>query len=129
MDRDWWKVYNDEVIKSFFGVKYSNNKMPPMYNVTHLPEFKSYGNSGASCISMAAQGGASRIILLGFDCQHTDGKSHWHGDHPAHLANAGLIDRWMEKYAEMKSEISGIINASRETAITCFTRAKLEDLI
>ena len=100
-----------------------------MYNVTHLPEFKSYGNSGASCISMAAQGGAKKIILLGFDCQHTNGKSHWHGDHPAHLANAGLIDRWMEKYAEMKSEISGIINASRETALTVFPRQSLESLL
>lgn len=122
-------MYNGEVTKTFFGARYSNNKMPPMYNVKHLEDFKTYGNSGASCVSMAAQGNASRIILLGFDCQHTGGKSHWHGDHPDGLANAGLIEKWLEKYQEMGKEIKGIINASRQTALDVFPKAALESLI
>lgn len=122
-------MYNDEVTKTFFGARYSNNKMPPMYNVKHLEKFKTYGNSGAACVSMAAQGDARRIILLGFDCQHTGGQSHWHGDHPGGLANAGLIEKWLEKYQEMAKEIKGIVNASRQTALNVFPKAALESLI
>ena len=80
---------------------------------------------------MAEQAGASRVILIGFDCGHTGGKSHWHGDHPNGLGNAGLTSQWLENYEKLKQDFAhiDIINASRETAITCFPRARLEDLI
>ena len=80
---------------------------------------------------MAEQAGAARVILLGFDCRHSNGLSHWHGDHPNHLGNAGLTDKWLENYEKLKQDFAhvDIINASRETAITCFPRARLEDLI
>lgn len=80
---------------------------------------------------MAEQGGASRVILLGFDCQHTHGKSHWFGNHPAGLGNAGLTHQWLDKFKQLADDFKHveIINASRETAITCFPRARLEDLL
>ena len=80
---------------------------------------------------MAEQAGAARIILLGFDCSHTGGKSHWHGDHPNNLGNAGLTHQWLDKFKQLADDLKHveIINASRETAITCFHRARLEDLI
>lgn len=80
---------------------------------------------------MAAQGGASRIILIGFDAQHTNGRAHWFGNHPVGLGNAGMTDKWLENFEKLKQDFShiDIINASRETAITCFRRARLEDLL
>ena len=80
---------------------------------------------------MAAQAGAKTIILVGFDCQHSSGRSHWHGDHPNHLGNAGMTHKWHEKFAELSRDFShiDIINASRETALTCFPRKPLESLL
>lgn len=131
IDRDWWKTYINEVCEIFDGQRFSKNTQNPSYNVIHLSDFNTYGNSGAGCISMAAQGEAARIILLGFDCQHTDSRSHWHGDHPPNLGNAGMTKQWRDKFRELSHDLShiDIINASRETALTCFKRAKLEDLI
>ena len=131
IDRDWWKTYLNEINATFKGERYSSNSQNPSYNVTQLKELNTYGNSGASCISVAEQAGAARVILLGFDCRHTGGKSHWHGDHPAGLGNAGLTDQWLDKFKQMADDFKHveIINASRETAITCFPRARLEDLI
>jgi len=80
---------------------------------------------------MASQAGAARIILLGFDCCHTNGRSHWHGDHPHHLGNAGLTSQWLDNFKQLADDFKHIeiINASRETAITCLPRARLEDLL
>ena len=99
--------------------------------MVQLKEFDSYGNSGAGCISMAAQAGAKTIILVGFDCQHSGGRSHWHGDHPHHLGNAGMTHQWLENYERMAQDFDTIeiINASRETALTCFPRKRLESLL
>jgi len=124
-------LHIDEVNQVFAGERYSKNSQHPSYNVTQLKDFDSYGNSGAGCISMAAQGGAARIILLGFDAQHTNGRAHWFGNHPVGLGNAGMTDKWLDKFAQLADDFShiDIINASRETALTCFKRARLEDLL
>lgn len=124
-------MYADEVNVVFTGERYSKNSQHIAYNVKQLKELDTYGNSGAACISMAAQGNAARVILLGFDCQHTNGNSHWHGDHPLGLGNAGLTDKWLENYSKMAQDFAhiDIINASRQSAITCFRRASLEDVL
>ena len=127
IDRDWWKTYIDEINATFKGGRYSSNSQNKSYNVTQLKGIGTYGNSGASCISMAEQAGAARVILLGFDCRHTGGKSHWHGDHPAGLGNAGLTHQWLDKFKQLADDFSHIeiINASRETAITCLHEQNL----
>lgn len=66
--------------------------------------------------------------MLGYDCQRTGGKVHWHGDHPKGLGNAGSMPKWPQQFAKLKAAMAGveIINCSRETALTCFTRGDLE---
>jgi len=133
MDRQWWEVHLDEVNATFKGARYSTNPLHRRFQTIKLPPatFKAYGNSGAACITLAAEGGASRIILLGFDCQKTDGKAHWHGDHPPRLGNAGQINRWHEKFEKQAKDLGNveIINCSRATALTCWPRAQLEDVL
>jgi len=131
IDRDWWKTYIQDVYTTFKGERYSKNSQNPDYNVVQLKELNSYGNSGSGCISMAEQAGAKRVILLGFDCQHTGGVSHWHGDHPSGLGNAGLTNQWLDKFKQLADDFKHIeiINASRETALTCFPRKSLESLL
>ena len=131
IDRDWWKTYIHDVYTTFKGERYSKNSQHPSYNVTQLKDLNTYGNSGAGCISLASQAEAARIILLGFDCQHTGGISHWHGDHPSHLGNAGLTNQWLDKFRQLADDFKHIeiINASRATALDMFPRKSLESLL
>jgi len=132
MDRDWWARYYAQT-NIFEGARYTSHHPNARHRgVAWLrPPFNHYGNSGAAAISMAHQGNAERVILLGYDCQHTDGKRHHHGDHPKGLGNAGSVHKWAERFEEQRRDFAGteIINCSRETALTCFPRAALEDLL
>lgn len=85
-------------------------------------------NSGAGAIALAAQMGAERIVLLGYDAQKTGGRAHWHGDHPKGLGNAGTVAKWPEQFRAVIGSLRGarVINASRATALTCFPRQSLE---
>ena len=130
MDRQWWDIHHKEVAATFKGARYSTNPIAVNYGVTRLlpPKHKSYGNSGAGCISLAAASGAHRIIMLGFDCQHTNGVTHWHGSHPKGLGDAGSINKWPAKFRALASDVTAtaeIWNASRETALDMFTRKDL----
>jgi hypothetical protein len=130
MDRDWWKTYVDDVNLTFKGERFSNNSHPSRYNVTKIKS-GCYANSGAGAIVTAIEGGATKVILLGYDCQHTNGKTHWHGDHPPHLGNARQVDRWHEKFSQLAIKYAKIeiLNASRETALDCFPCVELESVL
>jgi len=132
MDRAWWRQYIAEVDATFRGERFSNNGHIAKYRTTYTKIF-SYGNSGAAAISLAASSNAKRIILLGYDCKYgDDGKRHWHGDHPKGLGNAGGIHNWRAKFERLAAELPKgceVINASRETALSCFERATLKSVL
>jgi len=128
MDQSWWKMYADDVQKVFKGERFSNNKQDPRYRVTCIPHINGHANSGAACIALAIKNGVQKIILLGYDCQKTDNKAHWHGDHPKGLGNAKAIDKWYAKFAELAKNAGDtqIINATRYTALDMFEKMDLE---
>lgn len=89
-------------------------------------------NSGQRAILFAASLGAQNIILLGYDCSIVNGL-HWHGAH-AELDNptAACVERWRGEFSQLNSLLSrnvAVTNCSRQTSLTCFTRASLEDVI
>lgn len=132
MDRTWWNQYVDEVNETFLGQRFSNNGHIARMKTTHV-KITSYGNSGAAAVSLAASANAKQIILLGYDCKYSDtGARHWHGDHPRGLGNAARIDQWAVKFERLAKEQGvgrEIVNASRDTALTCFPRVRLEDVL
>jgi hypothetical protein len=148
-DVKWWDEYHEEVKQVFKGrcMTYANAAMRyGAESVFDCSWFTSHSNSGACAIGLAIAGKAKHIILLGADCQRTGGKTHWHGDHPKvmrskrarkswpmGMSNADSMNRWPAQYqsAAMQADIHGVevINASRETALTCFKRARLEDVL
>lgn len=87
-------------------------------------------NSGFQAINLAYHFGARRIVLLGYDMQHTGGKTHWHGDHPRGLTNAEGISSWVKYFRPLAEDLARlgveVVNCSTDTALTCFTRAPLE---
>jgi hypothetical protein len=132
-DYKWWEVHHAEVAATFAGRKVTTAPRGTRYGAQTLAlmKFRAFGNSGAAAVSLAVMAGAKRVIMLGYDCQHTGGQTHWHGNHPPPLGNAGSVARWPAKFAQLAQYAarSGctVVNASRETALTCFPRVQLED--
>lgn len=128
MDKQWWDTYRRDVMVNFRGMRVSNN---PNHD-THRVRIPAYGNSGAGAIATAVHWGAKRVILLGYDCQHTGGMAHWHGDHPKGLGNARMVDKWAEKFAELAETIPpsvDVVNCSRVTALNCWPRGDLVQML
>ena len=138
MDEAWWKTHIAEVRRDFagecigFGTDAVKHGVRPMRRVRG--DWSPCGNSGAGAIAVAALSGAARVLMLGYDCQHTDGKRHWHGDHPPGTAgNAAphTVAKWPAHFRKLKASYPGvqIINCSRQTALDVFPRANLEDVL
>lgn len=91
------------------------------------------GNSGAQAVGLALLFGAARVLLLGFDMKHNGDKIHWHGSHGKGLNNprARSLMAWVIGFDILAREVRGaeIINCSRETAITAFPRAPLQECL
>lgn len=128
MDKVWWKEYIKDVRKIFNG-----RLVTPVHDCYGIPRtlFDAGQNSGLGIISLAYHWRASRIILLGYDCSHTGGKTHWHGDHPPNLGNAGSVNKWPAQFKKFKQQNpnANVINCTRQTKLECFARAKLEDVL
>jgi len=86
-------------------------------------------NSGLRAIQFAEAEGAERIVLIGYDCSIKKG-THWHGDHlKTSNPSADRCKQWSKQFDRLALEsTSEIINCSRETALTAFPRAALEEI-
>jgi len=86
------------------------------------------GNSGFAAIHLASLWGAARILLLGIDCKYSNGKRHWFGDHPEPINKTGRSPSYAVNF-ERANCPTPIINCSRDTALTCFPRATIEEVL
>lgn len=86
-------------------------------------------NSGQRAVQLAVHLGATRVILLGYDCSLAGG-IHWHGEHPDALKNpdSESVQRWQGEFQRLADGLRSvsIINCSRQTALTCFQISTLE---
>jgi hypothetical protein len=89
-------------------------------------------NSGFQCIGLAQKLGAAKIVLLGYDMKpdasgrdHFFGK-HWHGQPPAYAAFRDLFETLVEPLAQVGI---AVVNASRDTELTCFPRLPIEEAL
>lgn len=98
-----------------------------------LPRLRWYRSSGLSAIALAAQLGASRIMLLGFDGYAANGQTNWHADniHPpddrvfnAHKECARELVRDLAEFPDTKRV--QIWNASPGTAYDAFPTTTVE---
>lgn len=129
MDQQWWLANLDEVNKTFTGARFTVNPLNEKFRTKNLTKpFHAYGNSGAGAISLAVMYGATKVILIGYDCQHTGGKKHWHDDHGKGMTNAARIDLWHGKFQQLAEDYRGvsIVNCTRETALKAFPLGSLE---
>lgn len=140
MDRIWWIEYAADVKGDFelwtsskpaadvFDLNFINSEPGGGYS-SRPGTIRQGGNSGFQAVSLALYFGAARVVLLGFDMQMTGGRTHWHGDHRGKLGNPvdARMKFWLERFGELaKQAPAPIINATRETALTCFPRIDLK---
>lgn len=124
MDNEWWRQHGKAVNEVFSGKTYSRYGN---YGSQKTPVFHG-DNSGAGAILLADYFAASRILLLGYDCQHTGNKTHWHGDHKKPLGNTQSMPHW-PKFFKAASEIisAEVVNVTRETALDVWVTGRMED--
>lgn len=145
-DEQWWHVHEEEARSTFKGElwtqDYSAAKKYGLHRIGSENEvglgrydvIHQGGNSGYQAINLAYLWGAQTIILLGLDCSKSpDGRAHWFGQHGAGLTSQQPYDIWQARFPrlaqDLKDEGIQVINCSRETALTCFDRMKLEEVM
>lgn len=145
-DETWWRAYFPEVARTFRGEKWTVNarardafRLHWIYSVDQAglskdPTIISQGkNSGYQAMGLAHVFGASRLLLLGFDFQKSGNRSHWHGDHPRGLGNGSTYPSWVNAMnalaIDLKAAKVEVINCSRQTAIHCFPRSTIQEVL
>ena len=92
-------------------------------------------NSGASAIDLAAHFGARRIILLGFDMQSDNGRTHWHEGFQNYERKTiqKSFDRFIERFPYIARDARKrgieILNVNDNSAIKEFKQVKLKDVL
>lgn len=93
------------------------------------------GNSGFQALNLVAQFGAKRIVLIGFDMHGADGL-HWYGHNKGkdmRNPSDGSYLRWRKAFAKNAGRLERmgieIINASPNSALSCFEKCELTEVI
>lgn len=144
-DGEWWDEYIGEVRRSFKGELWAYDRQASKNyglnqingrNAPGLGKDQVYtgGNGGYQAINLAYLFGAVRIVLLGFDMQYgADGKVHWHGNHPGNLNRACPVRSFARNFPQLASDLAAegveVVNATRETALECFPKTRLEEAL
>lgn len=86
-------------------------------------------NSGYQAMNLAYHFGATRMLLLGFDMQRTNGRSHWFGDHPGKLNVPSPYDEFVKRFGPLAKDLDAqgvqVVNCSTSTALECFPRGHI----
>lgn len=131
-DARWWRHYH--VVPEFGGAKVScDSGLPPGVIQLMVSGQEGYDprlgwirhghNSGAAAVHLAAQLGAVRIVLVGFDMRAVGGKVHWFGDHPRELRNRteSAYPNWVQAFGVLAKELARhgveILNATPGSAL------------
>jgi hypothetical protein len=88
-------------------------------------------NSGYQAINVAVLMGAAKIVLLGYDMQlGPKGRQYWHADHPMkQISPYAQFRRNFETLVKPLQDLGiEVINCSRDSALKCFPKRRLEDV-
>jgi hypothetical protein len=90
-------------------------------------------NSGGAALNLAPHLGATRIILLGYDMAASAGRRHFFGNHPEGLHRRQPFDIFTEYIGTMAAPLAEcgieVVNCSRASALTCFQRRPLREVL
>lgn len=138
-DLYWWDTYK---ATDFQGIKYTQDKAAAQkYNLNYIKSETGHGlssaadkihtgsNSGAQAINLAYLLGAKRILLTGYDMKIAkSGATHWFGSHPNNTVSP--YAKFIQSFEQIaKQNLVEIINCTRDTALNCFPKMKIQEAI
>lgn len=149
-DARWWQHHN--FVPNFKGQRWTHNhngsawsKLASENGLQMLHGCNGYGlskdrriihfggNSGFQAINFAVHCGVKKIILLGFDCMRSVGKSHFFGNHPISLERDSPYTLFAQYFKIAATELADIgvdvINCTRTTSLRCFEQKQLRQAI
>ena len=89
-------------------------------------------NSGYAALNLAVCLGANPIYLLGFDCKHKDGKTHWHSGHPF-PQKTETVKKWLKYFRRAAERIAPkkitVINLNPGSAINAFPKKDYREVL
>lgn len=130
----WLATYTLSLPKEFFIVKVRINYDYGIKAFTYkMTDGIGHGNnSGYAALNLAVCLGADPIYLLGFDCKHENGRSHWHAGHPIPQAPGTATEfiKFFERAAAMiRPKNIRVINLNPNSALKCFLRQPYEEVL
>jgi hypothetical protein len=140
-DPDWWDLHQG--VHSFKGLRLTQDAgAARRWRLNYIESIDRQGfslepgrihrgdNSGFQAVNIAVLASCSPIVLLGFDMK-MGAKRHWFGDHPGALNKASPYQLFASAFNEAAQRHPDleILNATRETALECYPRVKLREVI
>lgn len=139
-DASWWRYYNGA--PTFSGLKYTLEAPTP--GVVQLQNTGDAGleleptglrtghNSGFQAINLAVHLGATRVLLLGYDCwAGSDGRQTWYTTKRPHLTSPYPV--FMQSFGTIVEPLKAagieVLNCSRSTLLRAFPRMSLEEAL
>lgn len=141
---DWWGHHIKEINNDFSGEKWTVDFQAALrYGLNHVgisnEDWSDQygivargGNSGFQALNLSILKEApERVILLGYDMKAAPcGKRHWFGDHPGALNRDSNYKKWVGSFNNAAPLINvPVINCTIETALECFPRKSLRDVL
>ena len=143
-DLNFWEYYHEEIKAAGFECWTQHQEAAARFDLNYVKLrtgaglCKTYwrihngGNSGYQSMNMAYHMGAERIILLGMDMKAQPDRDHFHPDHPYGKSTTPFA-WWLKKFPPIATDLAAegveVINCSTDTAIECFKRADLRDVL
>jgi hypothetical protein len=141
-DLKWWRLHNEKI--TFQGKKYTQDSVAAKRYGLELVKGENNkglgkglihfgGSGGYQAINLAYLWGAKRILLLGFDCQKVNNKNHWFGQHPIGFSQSQPFNIWLNNFPrladDLKAEGVEVINCSPNSALQCFNKKRINEII
>ena len=127
-DLAWWDAYANEI--DIDAERWTcTRQAAKKYGINLHTAYGEY-NSGMRAIQLAIDKGASRVLLVGYDCSLKEGV-HWHGEHDkTKNPNDFRVRKWHRHFATVavaaRRKGVRVVNCSRRTDLRAFERGDLE---
>lgn len=143
-DKKWWNYYNGcPEFKGGLKISFDPTEFKDVYNLertennqglaSEFPKCVTGNNSGYQAINLATYANPKKIILVGFDMQDTGGKHNIIGDHPREVKRQTNFELFKANIATLTKPLElleiDVYNCSINTALNCFKKAELADVI
>lgn len=143
-DAKWWHGHKDHGLANWLGIKTTGtpDAMTNRWGVRWFTNtgkegfdpdpscYRTGGNGTYAAMHFAGHAGAGKVVLLGADMK---GGTHWFGDHPRGIRGTPDFPNWIRRFATLVEPFREmgieVVNCSPGSALECFPKARLEEVL